>query len=47
MCIRDRRKVAWNRLATELPADLLEAMAVEHNLEDVLELAEKLSLIHI
>jgi acrylyl-CoA reductase (NADPH) len=41
-CPLEHRKVAWNRLANELPADLLESMTVEHNLEDVLELAEKI-----
>ena len=41
-CPIELRKVAWNRLATELPADLMESMTVEHPLEDVLELAEKI-----
>jgi acrylyl-CoA reductase (NADPH) len=34
------RKVAWERLATEIPIDLLQSMTTEHPLEDVPELAE-------
>jgi acrylyl-CoA reductase (NADPH) len=41
-CPVELRRVAWNRLADELPADLLNAMTVEHPLEDVLELAEQI-----
>ncbi len=41
-CPIELRKVAWNRLATELPANLIEAMTVEHPLEDVLQLAEEI-----
>ncbi len=41
-CPLELRKVAWNRLANELPAKLLESMTVEHPLEDVLELAEQI-----
>jgi acrylyl-CoA reductase (NADPH) len=41
-CPVELRKVAWNRLADELPAALLESMTVEHPLEDVLELAEQI-----
>ncbi len=41
-CPVELRKVAWNRLATELPAGILDAMTVEHPLEDVLDLAEKI-----
>ena len=41
-CPVEIRKVAWNRLANELPAELLGAMTVEHSLEDVIELAEKI-----
>ena len=36
------RKVAWERLATELPPDLVESMTIEHPLEDVPELAEQI-----
>jgi acrylyl-CoA reductase (NADPH) len=36
------RKVAWERLATELLPDLVESMIVEHPLEDVPELAEQI-----
>jgi acrylyl-CoA reductase (NADPH) len=37
-----RRKVAWERLATELPVDLIESMTVERSLEDLPELAEQI-----
>lgn len=38
----DLRKVAWEWLAHELPADLIESMTVEHPLEDVPQLAEQI-----
>jgi acrylyl-CoA reductase (NADPH) len=41
-CPLDRRKAAWNRLANELPGDILEGMTVEHTLEEVPELAEQI-----
>ena len=41
-CPLERRRVAWNRLATEFPPDLIESMTVEHSLEDVPELAEQI-----
>ena len=41
-CPIEKRQVAWARLATELPADLLESMTVERSLEDVPQLAEEI-----
>ena len=38
----EMRKEAWRRLATGLPAGLIEAMSVEHPLEDVPQLAEEI-----
>jgi acrylyl-CoA reductase (NADPH) len=40
-CPRPRRLEAWNRLATDLDIDLLEAMSTEVSLEDVLDLARR------
>lgn len=36
------RKIAWKRLATDLPRDVIESMVTEHPLEDVPELAEQI-----
>ena len=39
MCPPDRRKAAWQRLATDLPLDKLESMIVEATLGDLPRLA--------
>ena len=38
----DRRVDAWNRIATDLPMDKLEAMVAEHRLADLPELANRI-----
>ena len=40
ICPVDRRRVAWDRLARELPDDALEQVAHEASLADVPELAD-------
>ena len=39
MCPKPRRKAAWERLARDLPLDLLERMIVPAELEDLPRLA--------
>jgi len=41
-CPIEQRRTAWERLATELPADLLDTMTVEATLDDVPALAEEI-----
>ena len=38
----DQRVDAWNRIAADLPMDKLEAMAVEHRLSDLPDLAGRI-----
>jgi len=38
----DQRVDAWNRIASDLPMDKLEAMVVEHRLSDLPELANRI-----
>ncbi len=42
MCPRERRQRAWERLARELPRELLDAIAQEATLEDLPRLAEEI-----
>jgi acrylyl-CoA reductase (NADPH) len=41
-CPIELRREAWQRLATDLPAGILEEMTVEATLDDVLALAEEI-----
>lgn len=41
-CVQDRRVIAWNRLAKEMPMERLDAMVEVHPLGDVLKLGEKI-----
>jgi acrylyl-CoA reductase (NADPH) len=43
MCPVERRKVAWQRLVTDLPADALGEIGQVASLEQLPELAEKIT----